>query len=130
MSKPIIHSSSHLRGASDALNWDELLQTWSTGGTLALNTGVIPWYPPRFGTIDYVHAAVGAAPTGSTLGLRVNANGTSIGTITFSSAPTYGTFTPSPQGFGTSDRFTVDVYSVGSTFAGGHAVVQFWGKFR
>ena len=132
----IQHAANHSRGAADELDWTDLLQTWSTSGTLAVNAGVARWYPPMAGTLDRCHFSVGVAPTGSTVGVRVNfataggAGPQAIGTTTFESGVYAGTMTFTPFGFGTLDYFTVDVYAVGSGTAGGYMVGQAWGRFK
>lgn len=101
------------------------------GENLAVRTGASRWYPPYDITIVDVSASVGTAPTGATILIDVNKNGTTIFT-TQSNRPTIaisGFFdvsgTPEVTSLtGDTDYLTVDIDQIGSTIAGVDLVVQ------
>ena len=97
---------------------------------LAVGAGAMRWYVDQSYTISTVLASVGTAPTGANLIFDVNKNGTTIFT-TQGDRPTIvaGEFvdlasTPAVTGLVSGDYLTVDVDQVGSTLAGGQAVVR------
>lgn len=104
--------------------------TFSKPGTLATGTGTYRWYSPVAVTIVDAWASVGTAPTGATLIVDVNHNGTTIFT-TQSRRPTIAIsgnydLSEAPDGDVTltaGEYLTVDIDQVGSTVAGSDLVV-------
>lgn len=98
-------------------------------GELTVTTGASPFPAPFAMTIAGVRAAVGTAPTGASIIVDVNKNGTTIYTTqanrpaiaatTTSSSET----TPDVTAVAAGDLVTVDVDQVGSTIAGSDLVV-------
>jgi hypothetical protein len=129
-SQTVKHGVNHKRRGPDPAIVDDLLQTFTAVGTISTFTGVSRWYPPMAGTIDFVHAGLGSAPSGGSVSVQVNANGTAVGTVSIASGTFFGTFTPAPSSFGTATFFTVDVASGGTALGAKNLVVQFWGEFR
>lgn len=102
-------------------------ETYSYTGVVAAGVGVHRLYNDsgRARTITKARASVGTAPTGSSLVVDVNVNGTTA----FSSKPTIaagantGSATPSAPTWADGAYLTVDVDSVGSTVAGSDLTV-------
>lgn len=101
-------------------------------GTLTTGTGILRWYNDLGSkTIDTVRASVGVAPTGSSIIVDVNVNGTSIygggtarptiGTSSFTN--TGGSKTSTPYTLGSASYITVDIDQIGSTVAGSDLTV-------
>lgn len=99
-------------------------------GALVVANGIERWYPQFDGTITIVHVAVGTVPTGSGTTVRLNLNGTSIGTVTIAASTFTNTFVPSTTTFtvGAADYFTVDVTAIGSTTPGSYLETQIIGN--
>jgi hypothetical protein len=102
---------------------------FSRTGDAGLMTGSQRLYMEYTGIIKFVRASVGTAPTGSSLIIDVNKNGTTIYT-TQSKRPQIaaGTFTdlgdtPDVAGFVQGDYLTIDIDQVGSTLPGADLVV-------
>ena len=102
---------------------------FSANGTLAVSTGLARFYPPFAVTIVAVRASLGTAPTGASLIVDVNKNGTTIFT-TQANRPTVAASgfvsdeeVPDVTALTTSDYLTVDVDQVGSTVAGAYLTV-------
>lgn len=103
--------------------------TFSITGTLATQTGKSRIYLEGNYTVETVRAAVGTAPTGSSLIVDVNKNGTTIYT-TQSARPTISASANSANGnspavttFALDDYMTVDLDQIGSTVAGADLTV-------
>jgi hypothetical protein len=107
---------------------------FSREGTAAVIAGTSRWYNDTGVTLSFVsvRASVGTAPTGASLKVDVNKDGTTIFTSqnarpeiavsTFtdeSSAPDVGTIFDGSY-------LTVDIDQVGSTIPGSNVVVQIW----
>src|SRR3972149_4452477 len=99
-------------------------------GVLAVAAGSVRLRMPRHGVIVKVTATVGTAPTGASLIVDVNKNGTTIFT-TQANRPTIAAGSqddlssiPDVVPFAKEDVFTMDVDQVGSTVAGSNLVVQ------
>lgn len=139
---------------SDEENWDEILGTpessggflkvafnpdgtlkgaflapFSRAGTLAVDTGKGRFTLPAAATIVGVTAAVSTAPTGASVIVDVNKNGTTIfstqgnrPTIPASSFAS-STAVPDITSLAVGDYLTVDVDQVGSTIPGADLVV-------
>ena len=105
--------------------------SFSQGGTLTTGTGAFRWYN-RTGatrTIQTVTASVGTQPTGASILVDVNKNGTTIFT-TQSNRPTIAVSTnedesgaPDVTSLAAGDYLTVDIDQIGSTVAGSNLVV-------
>lgn len=107
---------------------------FSKGGTLATGAGTFRFYIDGGNwTIIQVRASVGTAPTGATLIVDVNKNGTTIFT-TQGRRPTIAIsgFTATPSAaievtsLTTADYLSVDIDQIGSTVAGADLVVTVW----
>ena len=104
---------------------------FSQGGTLTTGTGQFRWYN-RTGatrTIQTVTASVGTQPTGASILVDVNKNGTTIFT-TQSNRPTIAVSTnedesgaPDVTSLAAGDYLTIDIDQIGSTVAGANLVV-------
>jgi PDZ domain-containing secreted protein len=95
----------------------------SIPGTLAAGTGVIPFVAARACTISVVYAAVGTAPSGSSVVFDVNKNGVTIfstqgnrPTITTGNTVS-GAATPDVTSVAAGDKITVDIDSIGGPAA-------------
>lgn len=104
--------------------------SFSIPAALVVATGTMRWYLDRSYTIQNIIATVGTAPTGASVIFDVNKNGTTIFT-TQGNRPTIVasgfsdlTSTPDVTSLVSGDYLTVDVDQVGSTLAGGQAVVR------
>jgi hypothetical protein len=116
----------HVGAYVDAL---DMLLPLSRPGTLAVGAGVARFPLPYPATIVSVQTAVGTAPTGASLIVDVNKNGTTIFS-TQGNRPTIaaagflsGTATPNTTAMTAGDYFTIDVDQVGSTIAGADLTV-------
>lgn len=107
---------------------------FSKSGTISAGTGTFRWYNDSSGTrtLGAVRASVGIAPTGTTVIVDVNINGTTI-YGTQANRPTIGTGSFTALGgsnsittIGTASYLTVDIDQVGSTVTGSDLVVQIW----
>lgn len=104
--------------------------TFSQSGTLTTGTGASRWSAPAAMTITNVRASVGTSPTGSTLIVDVNKNGTTIFT-TQGNRPTIAISSnadtaavPDVTAVAANDYLTVDIDQIGSTVAGADLTVQ------
>ena len=86
--------------------------------TLYVMNGTARWYAPRALTIQSMTAYVQTAPTGASLNLRVNKNGSSIATPSVSAGATSGSLTGLTSTMNAGDYLTVDITQVGSSVAG------------
>jgi hypothetical protein len=103
--------------------------TFSMAGTLTTKVGPHRVYMEQPGTVDTVRASVGTAPTGATVLVDVNRNGTTIygtqgnrPTIAASGFTALGGVA-SNAAFAAGDYLTVDVDQIGSTVAGADLTV-------
>lgn len=103
--------------------------TFGVTGNVSVASGAARLYPPTALTIDSVRASLGTAPTGSSVIVDVNKNGTTIFT-TQGNRPEIAASgfvssqeTPDVTALTTSDYLTVDVDQIGSTTAGAHLTV-------
>jgi hypothetical protein len=127
--------------------WDESAGEWTfTGlaaagiterlevseeGVLVTDVGSMRWYPPYNITLLDVATFVGTAPTGATIEVDVNKNGTTVFT-TQTKRPIIATSgfhdvsdTPDVTALtGDTDYLTFDIDQVGSTVAGADLVIQ------
>lgn len=108
----------------------ELMATFSRSGALTQSAGVGRHRFPYAATILGVTAAVNTAPTGASLILDVNKNGTTIFTTqgnrpTIAASGNATTSEPAPDvtAIAAGDYLTVDVDQVGSTVAGSDLTV-------
>jgi hypothetical protein len=109
--------------------------TFSYGGTVAVATGKSRFYVEGGYTLLSVRSAVGTAPTGASLIVDVNKNGTTVFT-TQGNRPTIAIsgFTSGKvtnmdvTTFAAGDYITVDVDQVGSTIAGTDLTVTLYLK--
>jgi hypothetical protein len=107
-----------------------LTQTFTVPGVLTVGTGKARFYFNRAVTVSNVAVSVSTAPTGASVIVDVNKNGTTIFT-TQANRPTItaSTFTdlsspPNVTSFAANDYLTVDIDQIGSTVAGSDLVVQ------
>lgn len=107
------------------------MATFSVAGVVAQATGAGRWYNDtgRTLTLVKVRASVGTSPTGSSLIVDVNKNGTTIFTTqgnrpTIAASGTTGTGTPDVTTLADGDYLTVDIDAVGSTISGADLTVQ------
>lgn len=107
---------------------------FSKAGTLTTGTGAHRWYNDSGRTLTFhsTRASVGTQPTGASILIDVNKNGTTIFT-TQSSRPTIAVSTNTDQGaapdvttIADGDYITVDIDQIGSGVAGADLVVQIW----
>lgn len=105
---------------------------YSISGALTTSTGALRLYnnSGRTRTLSVVRASVGTAPTGASILVDVNKNGTTIFT-TQSKRPTIAVSTntdlsdtPDVTSWADGDYLTVDVDQIGSSVAGSNLVVQ------
>jgi hypothetical protein len=103
---------------------------YGRAGTIAVATGVTKFRFPFAATILGVSAAVGTAPTGASLIVDVNKNGTTIFTTqgnrpAIADSALYATEVTNMDvtSFAAGDYLTVDVDQIGSTVAGSDLVV-------
>ena len=104
--------------------------TFSKTGELATGTGTMRWYADNSYTIVEVRASVGTAPTGASVIVDVNKNGTTIfstqgnrPTIAVSTN-TDGSNVPDVTTLADGDYFSVDIDQIGSTVKGSDLTVQ------
>jgi len=102
---------------------------YTVGGTLVASTGVVRLYFKRAVTITNVMAAVDTQPTGASVIVDVNKNGTTIFT-TQGNRPTIAVSTntdltsvPDVTAFAAGDYATIDIDQIGSTIAGANLTV-------
>jgi hypothetical protein len=105
------------------------VQIFTVPGTLSVGTGRAKFYIPGPITLGNVRASVGTAPTGSSIIIDVNKNGSSVFTTNskpqiFAGQTLVSTSTPNITEFTTGDYITVDVDSVGSLNPGMDLTVQ------
>ena len=103
---------------------------FSVTGTVATTTGKSRVYLEGSYVVETVRAAVNTAPTGASLIVDVNKNGTSIYATTQANRPTIAASgnsalggTPDTTTFASGDYIQVDVDQVGSTVAGADLTV-------
>ena len=96
---------------------------YSVSGELEIADGGLRYYALADGTITLVYVSVGTAPSGSGVTVRVNRNGSSIGTTTIAAGANTNSFAPAAA-YVTGDYFTVDVTAVGSSGPGADLVVE------
>lgn len=108
----------------------EILVPFPTSGTVSTGTGALRVYVEEACTIVGARASVGTAPTGATLIVDVNKNGTTIYTTQGNrptiaiSGNTSGTpTTPDVTSLAAGDYLTVDTDQVGSSVAGADLMV-------
>jgi len=82
---------------------------YAVSGALTVANGALRWYAPAAGMITLVHASVGTAPGGGGTTVRVNVNGSSVGTATIAAGANSATFVPGSASFVAGDYVTVDV---------------------
>jgi hypothetical protein len=105
------------------------VQIFTVPGTLSVGTGRAKFYIPGPITLGNVRASVGTAPTGSSIIIDVNKNGSSVFTTNskpqiFAGQTLVSTSTPNITEFTTGDYITVDVDTVGSLNPGMDLTVQ------
>jgi hypothetical protein len=109
---------------------------FSKAGTLTTGTGAHRWYNDTGRTLTFhsTRASVGTQPTGSSILIDVNKDGTTIFT-TQASRPTIAVSTNTDQGaapdvttIADGSYLTVDIDQIGSTIAGADLVVQIFLK--
>ena len=120
-----------LRGDRAWVDDDECI-TFAQGGALVVGAGPFRHYMKGAWTITQVRASVGTAPTGASVIVDVNKNGTTIFT-TQSNRPTIAVSTNTDladaidvSALADGDYLTVDIDQIGSTIAGSDLTVQVW----
>lgn len=105
------------------------LLTWNVAGTLTTQTGVAQLPIPKAATIGDITIRAATAPTGASIIVDVNKNGTTVFT-TQANRPTIaaagnvsGQKVPDVTSLSIGDYLTVDIDQVGSTIAGADLVV-------
>ncbi|MCI0545218.1 MAG: hypothetical protein L0Z49_12380, partial [Actinobacteria bacterium] len=112
--------------------------TFSKEGTLTTGTGAIRWYNDHGSTITLQSArgSVGTQPTGASILIDINNNGTSVWNSTQANRITIAVSTNTDEGGAFDDSsvadgeyITVDIDQVGSTVAGADLSVTIWYTF-
>ena len=96
--------------------------TFTKQDTLAPYVGTGRYYFDETRTVTQLRASVGTAPTGSSIVVTVNKNGSSIGTVTIPAGSYTATSTVN-VGIVANDYLTVSIISVGSTVPGSDLTV-------
>lgn len=112
---------------------NEIPQTFGVPGTLTTQNGKSRFYLPWAAVLVAVTASVNTAPTGASVIVDVNKNGTTVFT-TQSNRPTiaasgfYSGLVTNPDvtSFAAGDYCTIDVDQIGSTVAGADLTVTPW----
>ena len=96
-------------------------------GTLETNTGTLKIYLHKAATLTEIDLFVGTAPSGSSINLDINKNGTSVATPSIAADNTSNTGISANISFAEGDYITVDIDQVGSSTAGSdlYAVLTF-----
>jgi hypothetical protein len=118
-------------GEAAGVKWAPMMRyiTFGVNGTLVVGAGSVRFYAPFACTLVRVQAAVGAAPTGASVIVDVNKNGTTFFTTQANrpavAAAVYVSSwaTPDVTTLAVGDYVTVDVDQVGSSVAGSDLVV-------
>lgn len=117
-----------LKGDTGSAGTTEL--TFCVPGALTAGTGTMRWYMDATKTISNVLVSVGTAPTGASLIVDVNKNGTTIFS-TQANRPTITatnfydlSSTPDVTSLASGDYLTIDIDQIGSTVAGSDLVVR------
>lgn len=120
-----INSWNDLEYASGQTGPSGLNPVFTRQGTLTVGNSQQRLYLERVGTVTRVRASVGQTPSGSNVQVDVLKNGTTILSSPISIAP--GSFTAlgtiSSSNIQVGDYLTVNIVSVGSSFAGANLVV-------
>lgn len=102
---------------------------YTVSGTLTVQTGAVRLYFGQNATIRRINAGVGTAPTGTSLIIDVNKNGTTLFS-TQGNRPTIAVSTfsdtenlPDVVSVSAGDYLTVDIDQIGSTIAGENLTV-------
>ena len=126
-----LHGSTHASGGSDPVTPRLMLPTFTKNGVLFTDTGTLRLPMDASYTIIGVRLMVGTAPTGASVIVDVNKNGTTIFT-TQANRPTIAAganaggpgATPNVTSLVAGDYITVDIDQVGSTVAGADLTVS------
>lgn len=102
------------------------LRVYSLAGVRSIANGTFNWWPAKDGTLTFVQIGVSTPPTGAGLTVRINLNGTSVGTVTIAAGANTATFVPSTTAFAALDHLSVDVTAANG---GADLEVQFWGAY-
>lgn len=109
--------------------------TFTKTGTLAVGTGATRWYNDtgRSLTLQSARGSVGTQPTGASILIDVNNNGTSVWNTTQANRITIAVSTNTDEGGAFDDTtiadgeyITVDIDQIGSTVAGSDLTVTIW----
>jgi hypothetical protein len=109
-------------------------QSFSRAGDLTVATGVFEFYMEYPGEVYGVRAGVTTVPTGSSILVDVNKNGTSLWNTNQANRPTIPVSTKTSgynqtmdtQVVAAGDYLTVDIDQIGSTVAGANLTVAVW----
>lgn len=102
-------------------------KSYRYSGTLETNTGSLRLYLHKAATLTGIDLFVDTAPSGSSLNLDINQNGSSIATPSIAADNTSNTSISANVSFAAGDYITVDIDQVGSSTAGSnlYAVLTF-----
>lgn len=144
---PRMHGLAHVRGGPDPIkgvgevdtddvgvaatisSFPDDLVVYSVPGVQTVANGTMRKYLEQAGLIIRVRAAVGVAPVGSGLTVRMNVNGVSRATVTIPAGTNTATVVPASTALAAGDYVTFDVTAVGSGPAGSELVVTVWGRY-
>lgn len=99
--------------------------TLNQSGDLKLLTGTQRWYSPFNAQISGITSRLGTAPTGSSVGIRVNINDSAETTWTFAAGSATASIADQTINLSTGDYLTVDITSIGSGTTGADLYTQF-----
>ena len=102
----------------------EFYKTYSYDGAVATDTGTKRYYAHDNSVLSSLEAYIGTAPTGSTLNIRVNKNGSSATTLSIAAGATSSASTTNIS-FSKGDYVTVDITQIGSSTAGSDLRINF-----
>lgn len=122
VTSPIVGQALTWSGSVWTNRYIPIQQAFSYTGTLTVYTGKSRFPITREGTIAHLQATLGTAAAGSGVGLRINVNGVSAGTLTIPAGSNTASTTLAAT-VHSNDYITVDVTSIGSTTAGADLTV-------
>ena len=104
---------------------DNLVKSYRYDGDLAVNTGEKRLYLEKGYTLVSAHAYIDTAPTGDSVNLQINKNGSSLFTMSVNAGASTGSSTGLTHSISANDYITVDITQVGSSTAGSDLYVVF-----
>jgi len=112
-----------------ALGGPHDLAVYSVPGPQTVANGSMRKYVEAAAEVTLVRAALGTAPAGSGLTVRVNVNGALRATVTIPAGANTATGAPSTTSLAAGDYLTFDVTAIGSTTPGSNLTVTVWGRY-